>query len=209
MATNEDCTSKQTFCKVGSQTASQWVSNFSYNPATLKDNDITDTVWNSIIDKVVAIYNYGNRGTRNPSTPFGISNFTTPSSTSTTSGESAETGKIADTTRNTKHVADNNTINLSEYNSILSTIGESTLSQSATDLTITAERFNAIATAINSLSFDATRCNNCNVGCNSKCKASSQCNIVCDGSGCSRGACYGCPYGSEAGAPCYCNMNRA
>ena len=208
MAINESCTSKQTFCVISSQIASQYDNNLSltYTPNTIQNTQITDTIWNSVINKIVQIYNYGQRGTRNPTQPFGINNFVQPSDTNTTSGESVKTGTISDSVRNEKYVNDNDIINLNNYNSILTTVGLLNLNHATDNLIITAEKFNTILNKINELTFDSTRCNDCNVGCNVKCKASDQCDSSCDGS-CPGFTCYGCSW--EGGdSPCYIECSR-
>ena len=180
MAVDNNCKSKQTFCALSKQTVS---SNsdiaFSYNGCILHSEIIEDETWNELIDAIIKIYNFGTRGTRNPATPFSL-NADTDVSATTTGKETAPTKKISNTLRNTKYKSEDNKINLSDYNTILSTIGATTLSGTQT---IYGNYFNDVMTKLNNYSLNDTRCNNCNTGCNIKCQASAQC---CDSHCCTQ-----------------------
>lgn len=71
MPTSESCAKKQTFCELGQQTVGSSPLAFNYNPSKLSGNYITANVWNNIINKIVEIYNYGARGSRNPGINMG------------------------------------------------------------------------------------------------------------------------------------------
>lgn len=191
MATNNNCTSKQTFCEVSGQYVKDQSSLiFNYTPETINGEYITDDIWNSIIEEIIKIYNYGIRGTRNPINPLGITSFTNP--TSTASGhETADSGKVSDVNKDTKKVNNNELIPLNKYNEILNTIGLTELNN-LSNLTITAEKFNIIKDTINNLQLNDTRCNDCNTACNSSCQLN--CN----------GECYTC---GDCYCYCYCSQH--
>lgn len=194
MAINESCSSKQTFCALNKETVSSIDElNFTYSPSpTQFTQEISNEIWNEIIDEIIKIYNYGKRGTRNPINPLGITSF--QSVTDDHKGnEDINSSIVSTTSQNNKHQSDYNIIPLDKYNEILSTIGLSSISDLGT--IITEERFNTIKTTINNLKLNNTRCNNCNIKCNQKCQASSQCYCDCD---C---YCYNC---SQCDCDCHC-----
>lgn len=188
MATNNNCRSKQTFCDISGQQVKDYNDLiFNYIPQNINNENITDEIWNSIIEAVIKIYNYGIRGTRNPSNPFGITSFTTP--TSTASGhETADSGKVDEINKNAKKVTNDELIPLEKYNEMLHTIGLTELNN-LSNLIITTEEFDTIKNTINNLQLDNTRCNDCNTACNSSCQ------LNCDGE------CYTC---GDCYCHCYC-----
>lgn len=188
MAINNNCSSKQTFCEVSGQYVKDQSSLiFNYTPETINGEYITDDIWNSIIEEIIKIYNYGIRGTRNPINPLGITSFTNPISTASGS-ETADSGKVDEINKNAKKVNNDELIPLNKYNEILHTIGLTELNN-LSNLTITAEKFNTIKNTINNLSLDNTRCNDCNTACNTSCQ------VNCDGD------CYVC---GDCYCYCYC-----
>ena len=186
MAINNNCQSKQTFCEVSGQQVKDYNElKFDYNPQNINNEIITDDIWNSLVEEIIKIYNYGIRGTRNPTNPLGITSFTNPASTAS-GHETADSGKVSDTNKNAKKVNNNELIPLNKYNEMLRTIGLTELNN-LSNLTITAEKFNTIKDTINNLQLDNTRCNDCNTACNSSCQ------LNCDGECYTCGDCY-----------CYC-----
>ena len=165
MAQSDSCKSKQTFCDLGQQLVANSPLAFTYSPSSFQDTQITPIIWNQIINKIIEIYNYGERGTRNPGNPLGISNFQAVADNHS-GNEDANSAIVSDDSRNSKYQYSPNQINLAQYNEILSTVGLATLGYS-NDLKITEEKFNSIKNAINNLYLNADRCNNCNVKCNS------------------------------------------
>ena len=179
MAISESCSSKQTFCALNKETVSSISElNFTYSPSpTQFTQEITDEIWNEIVDEIIKIYNYGKRGTRNPSNPLNITSFQAVADDHA-GNEDKNASIVSTTSQNSKHQSNDNIIPLDKYNEILNTIGLSSLSN--LDTIITEAKFNTIKTTINNLKLNNNRCNNCNIKCNQKCEASSQCYCDCD-----------------------------
>ncbi len=195
MAINDSCNVKQTFCNLNKQTINSIEElQFSYN-TTLSNNLISDDIWNQIIEKIIQIYNYGTRGTRNPIKPLNITIF--QDIVDTHSGnETKDSSIISDTEKNKKKKLKNDLISLNEYNEILNSINISSITNLNT--LILKDDFENIKNAINNLQLNSTRCNNCNTDCNTTCQAVSQCycDCYCDcyssGGGDSHQACAPC-----------------
>lgn len=100
---NGSCTSAQSFCILNGQSvAANTDIDKTLSSITQNQTSITDTIWNRIHTVLRNIYNYGERGTRNPSVD------------------------------NLSDVSDNDSILLSLYNKILSNIGVSNASGNPT-----------------------------------------------------------------------------
>ena len=65
--TNENCENKQTFCILNGQSVLNNKTGIGYTlPTITQGGKINASTWNDIITVLNKIYNYGNRGTRNP-----------------------------------------------------------------------------------------------------------------------------------------------
>ena len=199
MAINENCESQQTFCEITGQTVNDLIP-FTYNPNIVAGNtSIQATIWNKIIEQIKKIYNYGTRGTRNPSTPLDITNFQAVQDTHS-GNETTDSAIINDSQASyTNKLKDyEESISLADYNRILRTIGLTELTNLNSTLIITADQFNTLKQAINNYTINADRCNNCNSGCNTSCQVN--CNSDCYSAPCMDCYCYDC-YSSCEG--CY------
>lgn len=180
MAIDGNCFSKQTFCALNKQTVSDNDEiKFSYNGCITANEIIDNETWNELINAIIKVYNFGTRGTRNPITPFSLNPDSAVSAT-TDGNENSPSDKISNALRNTKHQANNDKINLDEYNEILSSIG---ITNTSGTQTIYGTYFKNIMDTLNSYQLNNTRCNNCNTNCNVSCQAHPQC---CDSHCCTQ-----------------------
>ena len=180
MAINNNCSSKQTFCETSGQTISDYSDlKFDYSTPINDNAIILDDMWNDIVEEIIKIYNYGNKGTRNPVKPMTLE---TPNELGLTLSGTNEwrdnTPKYSTSDYSSKLKFVGDFIPLIDYNNILSTISQTPLN--SLNSYIEKEKFLQIKDNINNLQFFNNRCNDCNVACNATCEAQSECYCDCD-----------------------------
>lgn len=184
MSVNNNCSSKQTFCTIIGQTVKQNNDiTFHYNGCIAENEIIANETWNELISAIIKVYNFGNRGTRNPISPFSISPDTIVNE-STDGNETAPTNRISEIAYQNKLQNNADIITITDYNEILSTIGATLLPSSYNEEPIIyGSYFKNVMDTLNNYKLNDTRCNNCNTGCNVLCQAHAQC---CDSHCCTQ-----------------------
>lgn len=187
-----DCSSKQAFCTLGYQTVQELVdaniltkSQITYTPPT-QDSYIDNSSWVQLKNILSKIYKVGN-----------YSNGRLPSYTQ-------NDNTITPDSINDNDIAQNHTVDLSEYNIILGLLKQTQLSDNpfiqATQL--------SLQDIINNFQIENTRCNYCNTACDItcntvQCDCNCNCNCDCNCVACSycdaafdsyNGSCGGCTY---------------
>lgn len=204
MAKNENCTSKQTFCIInGQDVGNNSDIAFSFVNCIDKNEIITNEVWNELYNEIIKIYNYGKRGTRNPTQPF---NLPLIDVNDTHSGYESVDSKIISTDISNIQQNDNMIIQLNEFNKILTAISEDPITSDTPS--IYKSYFSNLVTKINNIQLNADRCNNCNTACNTSCQAS--CNSNCCDSDCNccttcYNTCSSCDWCDWSEVPCFVN----
>lgn len=213
MAYNSSCKTKQTFCELNRQTVKDTDSlKFTYNGCITANEIIDDGTWDEMVNAIIKVYNYGVRGTRNPSNPLSLSPDDDITDDYTTEGNENDPSKrISAERRNTKHKESGDIIYRTEYNSILSAVGLTALpnntdpNHAENPNKIYGNYFKEVMDALNNLKLNNTRCNNCNADCNTdKCLVKAQC---CDNDCCTNCCTNCCENSSGGGCPYTCEAH--
>ena len=131
MSITSSCSSKQTFCNLSKQTVEKNSSiTFNYSHCTLNGETITADHYNDLINELVDIYNFGNRGTRNPKDLFNLS--TSDLTGISTAGYESSPSPIINTNNNTNLnnllTTKQEYLSLNDYNKILNEIDQNSKS---------------------------------------------------------------------------------
>ena len=153
---NNACSTRQNFCSIIGQTVQANTGiDRTLSSITKDETIITNDIWNRIYQVLKNIYNYGNRGQRNP--------------------------YILNDDKSLKfsNVNDGDEVLQSLYNQIINFI--STNQTISNQPHISKELMDKIQTTINSYKLNFDRCNSCNTTCNTTCQAAWQCGCCDDG----------------------------
>lgn len=161
---NANCATEQSFCTINGQKVSQ-NSGISASLTSIAQNETLtdDALWNRIYTVLTNIFNYGERGTRNPL-------IRADSSNDKITAASQRKTNFKDQQQYTDEVLQRlyndivNIIPVSGINNILS--NNPTISKTVMD---------NLQQQINNYQLNKDRCNSCNTACNTTCQASCEC----------------------------------
>ena len=146
---NDNCSSAQTFCKINGQLVKNNI-NINFPKIGSQYSSITPEWKQQIINILKTIRDYGNAGTRTPTTKQIDSLYT---------------------------LSSNQLITPEDYNEILEILSGTRVVQHDH---ILGTYYSDLESYINNYKLNADRCNSCNTGCNTKCQESSQCSDYCN-----------------------------
>ena len=146
---NNNCPSAQTFCKINGQLVKNNI-NINFPKIGVQYSSITPEWKQQIIDILKTIRDYGNAGTRNPTTEQINSLYT---------------------------LSPNQLIMSEDYNEILEILSGTHVVQHNH---IFGTYYSDLENYINNYKLNADRCNSCNTGCNTTCQESAQCEDYCN-----------------------------
>lgn len=153
---NDNCSSAQTFCNINGQLVKNNI-NIAFPEIGTQYSAITPEWKQQVINILRTIHNYGNKGTRNPTTQE---------------------------INNLNSISSNQTITPEDYNEIIKILDGPLVLQHNH---ILGTYYSDLKKYINNYKLNADRCNTCNTGCNTTCQESHQCedycnscNITCD-----------------------------
>lgn len=178
---NDSCSSAQTFCKINGQLVKDNLT-ISFPDIGNKGSKITTEWKQQIINILQTIHDYGNAGTRNPTT--------------------TEINKLDSIKAKQKIMTD-------DYNEIINILNGPVVNKKTR---ILGTYFSDLEKYIKNYKLNEDRCNTCNSGCNTTCQASAQCEDYCDScnvscdTACESMVCSGqggeCSPMYEGGSPC-------
>lgn len=175
-STNSNCSKKQNFCSINGQAVSNNLNEASRTLTSITQNSTitTDDIQNQIYQVLVNIFNYGNRGTRNPLIRKDGTN------TKITAADQRK-DQFQD-------VAENDEILKKLYNDIVNIIPVADTNNTLSNQqVISKDVMDKLQTQINAYQLNSDRCNSCNTSCNTSCEAQSQ---DCGQSACGVGTMY-------------------